>query len=82
MNSAGERSVAVIWHFAGRQLTEMGLGKLVHFQKRERPADGGKQDRSRDAEILIFTGIRYERDTPTMPTKPTASSSGSKRKRG
>jgi hypothetical protein len=58
------------------------LGKLVHFEKRERPAEGGKQDRSRGAEILIFTGVRYERDTPTMPTKPTASSSGNKRKRG
>jgi hypothetical protein len=57
------------------------LGKLVPFEKQAKPRDS-KSDRAGTAEILIFTGVRYERDAPTVPTKPTASSSGSKRKRG
>jgi hypothetical protein len=59
------------------------LGKLVPFEKRSR-ADSGARPVAppTNAEILIFTGIRYERGTPTVPTKPPASSSGGKRKRG
>jgi hypothetical protein len=33
------------------------------------------------AEILIFTGVRYERDPAEQPTKPSASPRN-KRKRG
>ena len=56
------------------------MGKLVQFDNRGRVSRGSKVDPSVKAEILIFTGVRYERQTET-PTKPTASSGG-KRKRG
>ena len=59
----------------------MKLGKLVPFERRGKDRDSGKADRPEGAEILIFTGVRYERETSTAPTKPTASS-GNKRKRG
>jgi len=58
------------------------LGKLVLFEKRSRAETGTRTDGPTNAEILIFTGVRYERGAPTVPTKPTASSSGGKRKRG
>jgi hypothetical protein len=58
------------------------LGKLVQFEKRERTGEAGSKDAAQSADILIFTGVRYERSTPPAPTKPTASSSGNKRKRG
>jgi hypothetical protein len=57
------------------------MGKLVPFEKRRGDRASGKPARSESAEILIFTGVRYERDSTTAPTKPTASS-GTKRKRG
>jgi hypothetical protein len=57
------------------------LGKLVQFEKRERVEPDGKPDHSIKAEILIFTGVRYERETPDVPSKPTPSR-GVKRKRG
>ena len=57
------------------------LGKLVPFEKQAKSRDS-KGDRAGGAEILMFTGVRYEREAPTVPTKPTASSSGTKRKRG
>jgi hypothetical protein len=56
------------------------LGKLVQFEKREGGRDDGKAKRQEGAEILMFTGVRYERDSSGAPTKPTAS--GNKRKRG
>jgi hypothetical protein len=45
------------------------LGKLVQFDKRERrqrtlPAQAG------NAQIVLFTGVRYERDGTPVPTKP------------
>lgn len=60
------------------------MGKLVQFERRERGRGPGKPDRSTKAEILMFTGVRYERDTtgvPDVPSKPTPSR-GMKRKRG
>jgi hypothetical protein len=57
------------------------LGKLVQFEGRRKGRAGGKPDRSGSAEILIFTGVRYERESSNAPTKPPASS-GAKRKRG
>jgi hypothetical protein len=57
------------------------LGKLVQFERREASRPAGKPDRSKKAEILIFTGIRYEREDPDVPSKPTPSR-GVKRKRG
>ncbi len=58
------------------------MGKLVPFEGRRKDDRGAvRSDRTRKAEILIFTGVRYERGAPTTePTKPTASSGG-KRKR-
>ena len=58
------------------------MGKLVQFERRGKGGNGARENRSTDAEILIFTGVRYERQAVTGPTKPTASSSGGKRKRG
>lgn len=68
----------MIWAFAHR--TELELGKLVPFEKQAKPRDA-KSDHVGGANILMFTGVRYEREAPTGPTKPTASS-GTKRKRG
>jgi hypothetical protein len=53
----------------------------VQFDNRGKGRSTGKPDRTSNAEILIFTGVRYERETGVTPTKPTASS-GNKRKRG
>lgn len=61
------------------QRTEATLGKLVAFEKRReegRPAIR----KEGQAEILLFTGVRYQRHS-TEPGKPPASA-GSKRKRG
>jgi len=57
---------------------EVAMGKLVNFERRK-PAHPPRQDQSQGAEILIFTGVRYERSAPVTPTKPT--SSRAKRKR-
>ncbi len=46
---------------------EASLGKLIKFEGRQTPASAGKQI-SGDAQILIFTGVRYERGTPPPPT--------------
>jgi hypothetical protein len=61
--------------------TERQVGKLVQFEKRQAPRVKGRPPVSDSAEILMFTGVRYERGEPTMPPKPTASPSA-KRKRG
>jgi hypothetical protein len=54
------------------------LGKLVNFDRRRMPATVGKQYPG-GAQILMFTGVRYERGTP--PSK-TIDPSRPKRKRG
>ena len=61
--------------------TETVVGKLVQFEGRERGNRAEKTAPGAKAEILIFTGVRYERQTGAAPTKPTVSSGG-KRKRG
>ena len=58
------------------------MGKLVQFEGRGKGRTGQKPDSSQNAEILIFTGVRYERQNSDAPSKPTATSSGAKRKRG
>ncbi len=58
------------------------MGKLVQFESRGKGGTGARENRTIEAEILIFTGVRYERQTGVSPTKPPASSSGGKRKRG
>ena len=58
----------------------MALGKLVQFEKRREAK--APTPKSAPAEILIFTGVRYQRDTKT-PDKPNATTpTRSKRKRG
>jgi hypothetical protein len=57
------------------------VGKLVQFEQRGKAGAAPRDARATEAEILIFTGVRYERQASTKPTKPTASSGG-KRKRG
>ncbi len=52
----------------------------MQFERRDKDRSGDKSARAEGAEILIFTGVRYERDTSNAPTKPTAS--GAKRRRG
>lgn len=58
------------------------MGKLVQFERRGKGGAGARAERAAGAEILIFTGVRYERQDDAKPTKPTASSTGGKRKRG
>ena len=50
-----------------RRIMEASLGKLIKFEGRKTSAGAGKQI-SGDAQILIFTGVRYERGTPPSPT--------------
>ncbi|MDR3475213.1 MAG: hypothetical protein P4M09_26475 [Devosia sp.] len=48
------------------------MGKLVPFEKRRR-APRAKVDPGGSGEILMFTGVRYQRDTAKLPadgTKP------------
>jgi hypothetical protein len=45
------------------------LGKLVHFDKRVRP-QRLRQAASGNAQIFIFTGVRYQRDGTPIPNKP------------
>ncbi len=49
-----------------RRIKEAGLGKLLKFDGRKKSANAGMQVPG-DAEILIFTGVRYERGTPSPP---------------
>lgn len=58
------------------------MGKLVRFDSQRKVGSASRPDGTGEAEILIFTGVRYERQSAETPTKPTASSSGGKRKRG
>ncbi|HVY51128.1 MAG TPA: hypothetical protein VHA07_06150 [Devosia sp.] len=57
------------------------MGKLVQFEKRGKGRLTARPDPPASAEILIFTGVRYERQGSTVPPKPTTSSGG-KRRRG
>ena len=59
---------------------EGSLGKLVEFDQRRRaaPMQAGPAG---SAQILIFTGVRYERGT-TQPTNARLDPTRPKRKRG
>jgi hypothetical protein len=59
----------------------MALGKLVEFERRRREVRP-RSPKQAPAEILIFTGVRYERNEAKEPDKPTTASARSKRKRG
>ncbi|MEQ9638317.1 MAG: hypothetical protein RLW68_19835 [Devosia marina] len=43
------------------------MAKLIKFERRRTSAGAEKQIPG-DAQILIFTGVRYERGTPSPPT--------------
>ncbi len=55
------------------------MGKLLIFAGRKKSATDGKTTRG-DAQILMFTGVRYERGTPP-PTKSADDAKRRKRKR-
>lgn len=59
---------------------EAGLGKLLQFEGHKRSAETGPPV-SGDAQIFIFTGVRYERGT-TPPPKSEFDTKRRKRKRG
>jgi hypothetical protein len=64
----------------GASQLEDSLGKLVKFDQRQKAEKSGAK-KPGDAQILIFTGVRYERGTSQPPNKrldPTRP----KRKRG
>ncbi|HTN59981.1 MAG TPA: hypothetical protein VL147_00325 [Devosia sp.] len=44
------------------------MGKLVKFDSRRRP-DSVEPQQPGNAQILMFTGVRYERGTPMVTTK-------------
>ncbi|SMQ61003.1 hypothetical protein SAMN06295905_0458 [Devosia lucknowensis] len=60
-------------------MKEAGLGKLLKFDGRKKSANAGTIV-SGGAQILIFTGVRYERGSPPPPT--THNDTRRKRKRG
>ncbi len=59
---------------------EASLGKLLKFDRRKRSAEE-RGAVPGDAQIFIFTGVRYERGTPPPPKNGLVSGRG-KRKRG
>ncbi len=59
---------------------EASLGKLVKFDQRRRSAATRNQP-SGDAQIFMFTGVRYERGSTSAPTT-RLDPSRPKRKRG
>lgn len=53
------------------------MGKLVHFEKRghgpkARPADAAPAPGG-NAQIYLFTGVRYQREGSPLPGKPLRS---------
>jgi len=52
----------------GASELEGSLGKLVKFNQRQQAAKPGASAPG-DAQILIFTGVRYERGTPQPPKR-------------
>ena len=55
------------------------MGKLFQFIKRGRSAKP-KRAGPETAEIVLFTGVRYQREGSPLPDKPVAP--GAKRRRG
>ncbi len=51
----------------GPEDREVSLGKLVQFDKR--PRSKTAKTSPGDATIIIFTGVRYERGSTTLPDK-------------
>ncbi len=58
---------------------EARLGKLVQLPKRGRTPKSRSQSAG-TGEVVLFTGVRYEREG--SPDKPVGAASGGKRRRG
>ena len=56
------------------------MGKLVQFDRRGR-TPRVKKHTTGNAQIYLFTGVRYERDGTPVPDKPTGSAARTKRRR-
>ncbi len=65
-------------------MPEADLGKLVTFDKRRHPQRSEPvSDTSTGGQVLIFTGVRYERGVPPVPRDGTTTTPARpKRKRG
>jgi hypothetical protein len=48
-------------------MREANLGKLVSLEKRRRPLRV-KPAAGTEAQVVMFTGVRYQRDEPGVPT--------------
>ena len=57
------------------------MGKLVQFTKRGRTPKV-RPEGAETAEVVLFTGVRYERSGNILPDKPAGAASGGKRRRG
>lgn len=57
------------------------MGKLFQFVKRGRSAKP-KRTGPETAEIVLFTGVRYQREGSPLPDKPVGAAPGAKRRRG
>ena len=56
------------------------MGKLVQFSRRGRSSKARAAERE-TAQIVLFTGVRYQRDDAPAPDKPMGAT-GAKRRRG
>lgn len=74
------------WHRARGNAVGLGgrrLGKLVPFKKRVRTGKARKAGPVLgNGKVLLFTGVRYQRDDVSLPDKPPASAPRPKRRRG
>lgn len=55
------------WDWRGDEL-EASLGKLVKFDLQHKAVRSGAIEKPGNAQILMFTGVRYERGTSQKPT--------------
>jgi hypothetical protein len=58
------------------------LGKLVHLSTRKERPPRPQPAQSGPAEVLVFTGVRYQREAPPDPGHPPAAPVPNKRQRG
>jgi hypothetical protein len=71
---------AMVRDTSKRRTAEALVGKLVQFDKRVRRPKARPLGQG-NAQIVFFTGVRYERDGTPLPGKPLGTAR-SKRKRG
>jgi hypothetical protein len=69
------------WGFRTRTpRLEARLGKLVQFNKRGR-AGKARAEAPQTGQVVLFTGVRYERDDSPLPDKPVGAASRTKKRR-